>query len=130
MILNKRNVYLGLLIIWMLLIFYFSHQTGEESAVLSDNFLIRKMAHKVTYAILYLLSYLFFKTNNYLSKIKQYLKPLLFCFIYACSDELHQFFIVGRVASFIDIGIDVFGAIVMMLLIFIIKYNLDNKKVQ
>ena len=44
---------------------------------------------------------------------------LLFCFLYACSDEFHQLFIPGRSGQFIDILIDTSGALIMLLIIYL-----------
>ena len=49
---------------------------------------------------------------------------IVFCFLYACSDEIHQLFVPGRSGMFTDVLIDTGGAVtgmlVSMLLMFII----------
>lgn len=37
-------------------------------------------------------------------------KTLLFCFLYACTDELHQYFVPGRACRFFDVCVDTTGA--------------------
>ena len=74
-------------------------------------FLVRKTAHFTEYAILGALFYLnliqFPKLN---SRIKKLLLPILFSFLYAITDEIHQIFVPGRSAQFRDVLIDTLGA--------------------
>lgn len=85
-------------------------------------FLVRKTAHFTEYAILGALFYLNFiqfpRLNRHFKKI---LLPILFSFLYACTDEIHQIFVPGRSAQFRDILIDTlgasFGAIITYLII-------------
>ena len=116
-----------LLVVWMGVIFMFSSQNGEESSGISNgilltlmnvvpmenlsietlSFFIRKAAHFTEYAILGLLVYI-----NLRYKDKKHLVwSVLFCFIYAISDEIHQYFVPMRACSFIDFIIDTSGAI-------------------
>lgn len=114
-------------VMWMGVIFMFSAQTGEESAGLSNEILsklmnvvpmeglsiealsvfIRKVAHFTEYAILGLLV----DINSENKDKKHLLWSVLFCFIYAISDEIHQYFVPMRSCSFIDVIIDTSGAI-------------------
>lgn len=41
---------------------------------------------------------------------------VLFCFLYACSDELHQYFVPGRACMFTDVLIDTCGSITGLLI--------------
>lgn len=74
-------------------------------------FLVRKTAHFTEYAILGALFYLNFiqfpRLNRHFKKI---LLPILFSFLYACTDEIHQIFVPGRSAQFRDVLIDTLGA--------------------
>lgn len=74
-------------------------------------FLVRKTAHFTEYAILGALFYLnliqFPKLNSHIKKL---LLPILFSFLYAITDELHQIFVPGRSAQFRDVLIDTLGA--------------------
>ena len=75
-------------------------------------FLVRKTAHFTEYAIL---SSLFFLNLKSWQKPKNstsmnILLSLIFSFLYACTDELHQIFVPGRSAQFRDILIDTLGA--------------------
>lgn len=116
-----------LLVVWMGVIFMFSSQNGEESSGISNgilltlmnvvpmenlsietlSFFIRKAAHFTEYAILGLLV----DINSENKDKKHLLWSVLFCFIYAISDEIHQYFVPMRSCSFIDVIIDTSGAI-------------------
>ena len=55
---------------------------------------------------------------------KLVLLSLLICFLYACSDEIHQLFIVGRSGNAYDVLIDTIGSFFGMCfykMIFMIK---------
>ena len=72
---------------------------------------LRKCMHASVYfvlAILVFLSFKSFKINGW----KLYIFPILICFIYACTDEFHQYFVSGRTSEFTDVLIDTGGAIV------------------
>lgn len=121
---NKRLIYI---LLWMLLIFVFSHTSGEKSSEQSGlllklleifsitvpekyleivSFLIRKIAHITEY---FVLTYLILKYTSEL-KVKEYLfYSSLVAFLYACSDEFHQTFIPGRAGLITDVLVDSIG---------------------
>ena len=122
----KKYINLILLIIWLIFIFVMSHfdadisssQSGSIVEFIANIFnikyieilslIIRKLAHITEYFILGIL------TINCLKdyKIKNlYISSILFCIIYACSDEFHQLFISGRSGTIIDVLIDSIGII-------------------
>ena len=144
MINNRRKILrFTSLIIWMAFIFYMSNQNGEVSTGQSNFFvdilrsagidisdsikeiitlIIRKGAHFSEYLILYILFYRTIIMYVDVSKTK-YLTVLL-VFLYACTDELHQFFIPGRTAAFKDVIIDTSGGCVGFIILSIInKYH-------
>lgn len=139
---NMKKVKLILVILWMIIIFIFSHQKADDSSKLSDgiilktvriiekitdkeysdeemlnNFVkpVRKLAHFTIYLILGILVYLYVKELN-ISKI--FIISLLVCILYALSDEIHQLFIIGRSGRILDVFIDSLGS---LLGIFIMK---------
>lgn len=130
---TKKIINIVLLIFWLGIIFYFSNQHGNLSSSLSDNvtllmfnnitdfliFLVRKIAHITEYFILAILMYNVFK--DYISSKKSYLFTFILSIIYACSDEIHQLFVVGRECLPRDVVIDAIG--VILALIFIKLYN-------
>ena len=141
---KKKMVAWALLIFWMSLIFYMSNQPADISDGQSDlvirmfsyigielnnyfgnlaSFIVRKGAHFTEYLILYLLAYNLNK--NYFDR-KAKLYSIIFVFLYACSDEIHQFFIPGREIHIRDVIIDTLGGLFGYLIIFIkskINYN-------
>ena len=124
-----------LVILWMALIFYLSHQPATESNSLSTgiterivaiierltsdiyfneskfNHIIRKNAHFFAYLILGVLVSNALK-NNGIKGSKRFLIALVICILYAISDEIHQLFIPGRAGQVRDVMIDSAGAVV------------------
>lgn len=117
------------------LIFYFSSDSGVRSTKKSDFLIIRvthifekrisdkemeniikkvvfpvrKGAHFIIYFILGFLIISFL--NEFGSVTYKYiLITISICFLYACSDEFHQLFILGRSAKILDIVIDTIGS--------------------
>lgn len=72
---------------------------------------LRKYAHMAEYAMLAAPSALFFR--ELLLERRLPLRAagcsLIFCFLYACSDEYHQTFVPGRAGTMIDVGVDMAG---------------------
>lgn len=113
----KKRIYGILTVAVMLIIFLFSDQPGHESSALSGtiaNLLknaglilnVRKCAHIFLYFCLGMSSSLY--CAECLER-RPYMVAAMFCFLYSCSDEWHQTFIVGRTGSFGDVGIDAIG---------------------
>ena len=118
----------------MILIFMFSHQTGSESSGLSSQivlwiqtylhipiseFIVRKAAHMSEYALLTLtLIYGFYKNHYPIQKI--IIDSLIGTFLYACSDEMHQLFIGGRVGQFTDVLIDTCGGCLTIIFYYVL----------
>lgn len=137
----QKIISIILLILWMGLIFYFSNQKGSVSES-SSNFIIdlldsifnifnlevknikniaffvRKLAHIFLYFNLYLFTYYVLYQFNLK---KRSLFSLIFCFLFAISDELHQVFIPNRSFGVIDILIDTIGSIFCSLLLMLKK---------
>lgn len=126
---KKKVVAWILLIFWVSLIFYMSNQPGDISDGQSDlvirlfsyigielddyfgnlaSFIVRKGAHFTEYLILYLLAY---NVNKFYFKRKAKLYSIIVVFLYACSDEIHQFFIPGREMHIRDVIIDTAGGL-------------------
>lgn len=72
------------------------------------NLIIRKLAHYIEYLILGILVINMFIKNNI---PQSYLISIIFCIIYAISDEIHQIFVPGRACQIKDILIDSIGSI-------------------
>ena len=76
---------------------------------------LRKVAHMTEYFILALLWVLPFSLHGYSEK-KLACCILIICVLTAAGDELHQYFVSGRNASVIDVGIDSVGVGIALLL--------------
>lgn len=144
----KKILWSIVLVLWMIIIFIFSNQTGTESKTTSNQFsdkivedvavimnknisdhekerilddaslLVRKTAHFTLYFILGIFAYYTFTTYGIKKTI---LYSILFCFIYACSDEIHQLFLSGRDGNIFDVFVDSMGSISSMIPIVVMK---------
>lgn len=147
----KRWLWPLLTILICVLIFVFSSQNGDESSntsgrlvtflksifgnAISEDVLVvivRKGAHISIYFILGIFASL---SSHELLKDKSMLVKCLtaitFCFLYACSDELHQLFVSERSGSFVDVCIDASGFVTSSVLVGLIKHKkkiVDIKK--
>lgn len=116
-----------------ILIFYFSHQTGEQSSQISNSIIIRKIGHLSEYAALGFFITSFLSNIYYIfkNKIKHVMISFIFVFLYSCLDEFHQTLIPNRSGNFIDVIIDsVGGAIGILVSIKIKKYIVESKKIK
>ena len=136
---NKILLYLSVILvfIWMGVIFMFSQTPSDKSnngsmkisrfivekiysnkSIQEKNRLtkkfnkpLRKFAHATVYFILCI-----FVNSVVCTKKKKLLFcnliSIIFCFIYACSDEFHQSFVLDRSPLIGDVFIDTFGALI------------------
>lgn len=141
---TKKGILTLLLIIWLSVIFIFSNQKGKNSESLSDKvtltiiettsnitskeysnlekeniiieyrYLIRKTAHIIIYFILGILIYLTLDIYNVKHK---FIYSIVFCLLYAVSDEIHQMFSSNRSAKIIDVLIDFCGSMISIVII-------------
>lgn len=129
----------------MIIIFFFSSQSGEESGNMSngilnkmlnfvgvynvseDNYylfgyIIRKTAHFTEYGILGGFLLQFFRSVN-VKNSRGLIYGSIICFLYAVTDEVHQIFSNGRGPAVKDVFIDsaggLFGGIVTLLLVYL-----------
>ena len=145
-----------LVLLSMLTIFLFSHETSNNSTntskkvvkevvsivmkddtetmekletTLDDNLIIvRKCAHILEF---FILGFLLINMLKDYKKISYGIIALCIalCLLYACTDEIHQLFISGRTAKALDIGIDTFGAALGVFTYYLIYRKYNNKKV-
>ena len=131
----KKIIKLLLIIICMVTIFMFSSDNREASTKKSDGvivhiseailgrkltdyekinyidkyvLLVRKGAHFSIYFLLGLFVISFFKEFMVINR-KTFLLTVIFVFLYACSDEIHQLFVPGRSCEVLDVLIDTCG---------------------
>lgn len=139
-----------LIIIWMITIFIFSGQKGTDSGNTSRRFtvaiiqfitgkslslddpfvegiqlFIRKMAHFTIYAIggFLIMNYSYTTNRNSKQKI---LCSIGFGGSYAITDEIHQFFVAGRSARILDVGIDTLGVITGVVIYLILRKFIEK----
>jgi VanZ family protein len=128
-------------LLWLVLIFSLSAQPAEQSDELSKkvteviietvdrvvpletdekptidlverfNHIVRKYAHFSAYLVLGLLIMNALRRSG-VRGFKAFMFSLLFCILYAVSDEIHQLFVPGRGAQVTDVLIDGAGSIV------------------
>ena len=153
---KTRYIFLALLIIWMISVFCFSHQTSDISSGTSGNTIrviiniipgvkdlqetekqelveilqpiARKLAHFTIYTIGGILSILFVNTFNNTDKFK-ILYASLICIIYSISDEIHQYFVPGRSGELRDIMIDSLGVILGVLIGLLFIKIIERRKI-
>lgn len=140
----KKNIYLKLSILVMILIFImssipintsdkiskdivisifeFSNRSLENNNLLNSlNYIIRKLAHIFSYMILSILLYMHFLKQN-ISMKKTIRLVMVISIIFAISDEFHQTYVPGRMGQFGDVLRDTIG-ILIGILIMRIKNN-------
>lgn len=72
--------------------------------------IIRKSAHFVEYTILAALTCRALTAPGTRVNARVVVRTLVYCTLYACADELHQFFVQNRTASPYDVAVDTTGA--------------------
>lgn len=126
---------------WMLVIFLFSSQNGEESGASSDlltdwfvkiigfwynnltdteqlcwygrfSLMIRKCAHMTEYGILAVFVANWLRFRMCKHTWSMWLFTLVVTIIYAASDEFHQTFVSDRSGNFLDVFVDFCGMII------------------
>lgn len=152
----KKIIKYLIVIFWLSLIFYFSNQQASDSDNVSDGVMgkviniveniinyefneteknniyeygigpLRKCAHFSIYFILGVLLYNLVSDYN-LNLKKTFIISLLFCLLYACSDEIHQLFVFGRSGNVKDVCIDTLGSLLGIITISKISHRKSIK---
>ena len=125
----KNRIILAILIlVWMITVFCFSDENGQESSNTSGEIvevivetiqsekikedtvevIVRKGAHLTLYTIGGVLIFLFCNTYKIVCK-KKIIYTIIIGGLYAITDEIHQGFIPGRTPKMMDILIDTIG---------------------
>ena len=130
----KRFILISMVFICLVFIFIMSSENGSESMSttikvsnvinIGSFYMIRKSAHFIEFFILEVFILLMISSFKIID-FKCFILSILFCLLYAISDEVHQLFVINRSASIIDVLIDYtgsfFGSIFFMLFYYI--YN-------
>ncbi|MBT4251506.1 VanZ family protein [bacterium] len=113
-------------IIWMSVIFYFSHKSNLVIGFEGDReFLARKFAHICEFGLLAIFFIIFLVKGCSRKTPSVFLSAFLLTVGYAISDELHQTFIIGRSGNIKDVLVDSLGA---LLFLQVIAFGLFAKK--
>lgn len=137
----RKIISITLVILWMILVFWFSSQIGDDSQVTSGNTIrkiitfinnnidkvkleeivellqpiVRKLAHFTLYTLGGILIFNFF--NSFKLKNREKIGySLLVGALYAITDEIHQLFVPGRSGMIKDVFIDSLGIITGVLI--------------
>lgn len=133
----RKVIKIILVLLWMMMIFLLSNEEAVQSSKKSDGLIIRsvelftgkslsvqekekvlkylvfpvrKCAHLSLYLVLGIL--VISLLREYMAiNTKLVILSLLICFLYACSDEIHQLFVPGRSGEVRDVLIDTLGSI-------------------
>lgn len=90
-------------LLWAIVIFILSSIPQiKVSQFLIWDFIAKKTAHLIEYAVLFAL---IFRASQ-----GKWVKSFFLTMIYAASDEYHQSFVPGRTSSIFDLGFDLSGA--------------------
>ena len=129
----KQTISWATVLLWMALIFYFSHQPATESAELSrgvtalllqavetlapgveiDAPVFHSFVRKATHFAVYLVLGVLVINALFVSGVRGYRAAgwaLLICVLYAISDEFHQTFVPGRSGEVVDVLLDSLGS--------------------
>ncbi len=149
-------IYLFLTVIVMIAIFCFSAQIGEKSSDVSMNVtekivndknyeetpekplmkkqeeveaVVRKIAHFLIFSALGFCSFMTFYYSEKVNKTRVlFIISIVFCIIYASSDEIHQLFVTERSGEIRDVLIDSGGSALGIAIAFIVrKININRK---
>ena len=134
---------------WIAVIFALSSNTGAESSTVSnsvlqiinevfginitDDLVIRKVAHATEFALLTIFSYLALSSTNKISRKTSYAESpvkllrsdnemniiftLWFTILNAIFDEYHQLFVANRDGSITDVLIDLIGIVIVLIIV-------------
>lgn len=112
-------------LLWMGLIFYLSGRPGLKIAEGAWDFWTRKPAHIAEYAILFLLFFRALKESSSWKRWEICIGAGMISFLFAITDEFHQFLVPLREGKLIDLGFDLLGIITGALLLRLKLIKLD-----
>jgi len=155
--LNKKLIWISIAVIIMAAIFIFSSQPDYKSNAMSMkvtdkivdilteqqtnstnivkwNQYVRKYAHFTLFLLLGIAVFNAFRYQWVNKKqINLWILSILFCLLYAVSDEVHQIFVPGRGCLLRDVMIDLSGSIVgclgMLAILFAFKKKSNQAKI-
>lgn len=107
-------------LLWMSLIFYLSSRsTAGVGYTGFERFLLFKTLHIIEYAILAILIYY---------PIRRYNTTIIYSYLYAVTDEIHQNFTPGRGPKLTDTLFDLIGILVGIYFVYLIQKHFKKIK--
>jgi len=114
-------------VIWAVVIFLFSsYPTSRASEIHWKDFIVKKTAHVVEYAIFCSLIFRAMKGSGMSSK-KAAIYALGISILYGLTDEYHQSLTPGRDPRIRDVGFDTIGSVLSMYIIWILLPKAPKK---
>ena len=93
--------------------------------------IVRKLAHFTIYTVVGILIMAFISTYNIIL-LKKFIISIGVGLVYAVSDEIHQYYVPGRTPKLMDVGIDIagvfLGIIIVLIVISVFKALFDGIK--
>ena len=129
----KKFILISMVLLCLILIFYFSSENNYESMdttikvsrvinVEGGNLsILRKYGHFIEFFVLEILLLSMFSCFRRID-FKIYIISIIFCLLYAFSDEIHQLYVIGRSAQVMDVCIDFCGSIIGSILFIMVYY--------
>ncbi len=115
---GRRALRWLVVVLWMGAIFYLSAQADlphhPEAAL---DVVIKKLAHVTEYGVLVALAWWAWRDGHDVASWRAFLFAFGLAALYAISDEAHQYFVPGRNPQPVDVGFDVLGSALSVLLI-------------
>lgn len=102
----------------------FNSPCADSVDVSMLNLIVRKTTHVIVFGILALLWLKALGNFRY-----SYLLSWFITFLYAMTDEWHQSYKEGRVASFRDVGLDSLGALLFLVIVFLMNKKRNSKQI-
>ncbi len=129
---ESRKVSSGLIKTFVRVLDFNNKLNENQIDIIAKNltFIVRKGAHFSIYAVLCILLALLLKEYRIIGKWR-FILSVLVCFLYACSDEVHQIYVPGRSGEIRDVIIDTCGAIagfLILLCLTALKNKIKSKK--
>lgn len=113
--------------IWALLIFYFSAQPSLSSGLGIWDTILRKAAHMMEFGVLCVFLWRAIRQHGVRDSLALAAGAVI-ALLYAASDEFHQSFVSGRAATLRDVGFDLSGILIAVVLIRLTALRKDRSR--
>ena len=136
----KKRLSIILVVLWFLLIFYLSNQTSDVSGSNSKSIIgyiihtnnidfvdniFRETMHFIEY---FIFGILLINCFNQYKVDKKIIISIMISFICIIFDEIHQIFVPGRAFEYLDIFLDMLGAILGIFIFNYIEKYIQKRK--